>query len=132
MDKIFVDKHGEAEEYSPDQERPRHIRFPVCLAVRYDGLEPQVCLDFILNISKGGAFIKTDYPFPKGSKIMIHIYIPPESKLLGVFEGEVVKINENPSYVKGMHVRIINSTSEDLERLEEYLEEKRHLLDIET
>lgn len=130
MDKILVDQHGEAEEYSYGPERRMHIRFPVCLAVSYKGSLPEVCLDFVLNISKGGLFIKSDFPFPPGSKIDIHIYIPPESKLLGVFEGKVVKVSDNPSYVKGMHVRIINSSSEDMQRLEEYLEEKHHLLDI--
>lgn len=132
MEKIFVDTHGEVEEYKSDTEKRTHIRFPVCLSVMYNGYEPEVCLDFILNISKGGLFIKTDFPFPKGSKIMIHIYIPPESKLLGLFEGEVVKVNDNPSYVKGMHVKVINSTSEDMQRLEDYLEEKRHLVDKEA
>lgn len=132
MEKIFVDTHGEVEEFQSDTERRKHVRFPVCLSVMYNGYVPEVCLDFILNISKGGLFIKTDFPFPKGAKIMIHIYIPPESKLLGHFEGKVVQVSDNPSYVKGMHVKIINSTSEDMQRLEDYLEERRHLVDKEA
>lgn len=131
-DKIFVDRQGEVEEFSAGSEKRRHVRFPVCLAVMYNGDVPEVCLDFILNVSKGGLFIKTDFPFPKGSSVIIHIYIPPETKLLGVFEGKVVEVRDDDAYMKGMHVMIMNSTSTDMKRLEDYMEEKRHLFDKEA
>lgn len=126
MDKIFVDRHGEGEEYS---ERRRHIRFPVYLAFTCNNEAPAFSSDFILNLSKGGLFIRTDHPFPKDSEITINIYIPPGIKLLGQFEGRVVEVNEhNTAYPKGMHIKI-TSGREDMQRLEDYLEEKRHLVD---
>ncbi len=102
----------------------------LCLAVKYGDTVQGGCVDFILNISKGGCFIVTDSPLKKGSKIIMHFYIPPDRKLLGEFQGEVVAVNiDNPLYPKGMHIKFIHCSEETLKRLEEYLEEKRHLLD---
>lgn len=147
MDKIFIDRLGKIEKYSTEPDRRRHmqfpagktekysvkpdrrsqIRFPVCLSIRRSDYEPTDCLDFVLNASKGDLFIRTSLPSPKGSKMMIHFYIPPDTKLLGEFEGEVVELIHGPPHSRGMHVKIINSGRDDIQRLEEYLEEKRHL-----
>lgn len=127
-DKVYVKKGEDAEEYSP--ERRRHVRFPFCLAVKYGRDVPDACYDFTLNISKGGVFIKSNSPLPKGAKIIMHFYIPPENKLLGEFKGKVVRVNaDNPAYPTGMHVQFTGHADKDLKRLEDYLEENRHLVD---
>lgn len=127
VDKILVASNGHLHEYFGDLDERRHISFPVCVAVMYgDDGNPVVCPDFILDITKGELFIITDSPFPKDSNIKIHIYVPPESKLLGIFEGNVVEVTENP---KGMRINLTNANKEDIQVLEDYLEERRHLVD---
>jgi hypothetical protein len=86
--------------------------------------------DFVLNISKGSVFIKTDKQIPKGSRVVMHFYIPPEVQLLGEFEGKVVEADLNDlNYFKGFYVKFIDHSDDELKRLEEFLEEKRHLVD---
>lgn len=131
-DKIFVDKNGSVDEYEGSNRR-RHVRFPLSLAVKYGEEEPLLFAEFTLNISKGGVFIKTTSPLPRGAKIKMHFYIPPEEKLLGEFDGKVVAVNlDNPMYPKGMHVQFTHVSEKDLNRLEDYLEENRHLVDREA
>lgn len=134
-DKIIVDRAGEADEYVGKKDRRRHVRYPVCLAVRFgddahDPSQPDTCADFILNISKGGVFIMTDAPYPIGSKMALHFYIPPDEKTLAEFHGAVVGVNTaNNDYPKGMFVKFTDATPESLSLLEDYLEERRSLVD---
>ena len=117
-------------EYSADKERCKHVRFPVFVAIKYGERMCYAFPDFVLNISKGSVFIKTDKQIPKGSKTVMHFYIPPEVKLIGEFEGEVVEANLNDlNYFKGFYVKFIDHSDDELKRLEEFLEEKRHLVD---
>lgn len=130
MDKIYVDEGGEIEEYL-GHERRRHIRFPVYLAIRYSD-DVDIFDSFVLNLSKEGVFIETGFSLPIGSKIVIHLYIPPENKLLGVLKGEVVHVNQNNhAYPRGMHIRFVDNDRGEIQRLEEYLEERIHLIDME-
>lgn len=127
MDKYFVDTKGDVIEYDgPD--RRKHVRFPVCLSVNYSGFGEQ-CVDFILNISRGGVFIKTDSPLEPGSRTSMQFNIPPKIRFLGRYEGEVVRTSDEPGRPKGMFIRFINVTGEELDRLEDFLEGNRHLLD---
>lgn len=131
-DKVFVDRRGVVEEFAGTEKR-RHVRFPLCLAVKYGEEVPLVCADFTMNISKGGVYIMTDNPLPKGAKITMHFYIPPQEKLLGEFEGKVVGVNlDDPAYPRGMHVKFMDVNENALSRLEDYLEENRHLVDKEV
>lgn len=129
MDKLFLDKKGEVEEYEGSKDRHRRVRFPVCLAVKYEGETRQECADFILNINKGGVFIMTERPLEAGSNVRLKFYLPP-NEVLSEFEGVVAGVNtDDPRYPKGMHVKFSNCREEELKRLEEFLEEKRHLVD---
>lgn len=129
-DTYFLSRQGETDEYSPDMERRQHVRFPVCLAVLYENTVVGGDADFVLNLSRGGVFIATSSPGPVGARVVMHFYIPPENKLLGEFEGEIIYINpDNPAYPKGMHIKFVNCSAEALARLESFLEEKEHLVD---
>lgn len=130
-DKIFLDKGGEIEEVDGNTDKRTHVRFPVCLEVVFNGKETDECSDFILNIGRGGVFIMTERPLKTGSDIYLKFYIPP-SETLSVFEGLVIGVNTDSRYPKGMHVKFINCSKDDLKRLEEFLEGKRHLLDEEA
>jgi Tfp pilus assembly protein PilZ len=130
MGKFFLDKGGDVEEYTGDQEQRKHLRFPVCLAVNYHENPTQPCSDFILSISMGGVFIRTDRPFKTGSKIKMQFSIPPHIKELGEFDGKVVNVNtDNPNHPIGIFVKFINCSERELTRLEDYLEGRKHLLD---
>ncbi len=85
MDKVFVNMGGKVDEFISDKDKPKHVRFPVKLAVKLDVKFPEFFYysDFILNLNKGEVYIKTDSSLPKGSLIIMHFYIPPEEKLLG-------------------------------------------------
>lgn len=110
-------------------ERRKYIRFPVCLAIQYkDGL-PIVCEDFAINMSRGGVFVETETPFPEGSELTLHFYIPPEKKLLAEFKGEVIAINTVADTTPGMHILLHGWSAKGLQILEDYLDERRHLLD---
>ena len=117
-------------EYSADKERCKHVRFPVFVAIKYGERMCYAFQDFVLNISKGSVFIKTDKQIPNSSRIVMHFYIPLEVKLIGEFEGKVVEANLNDlNYFKGFYVKFIDHSDDELKRLEEFLEEKRHLVD---
>ncbi len=129
IDKFFVGRRGEVDEYSADKERCKHVRFPVFVAIKYGERRCYAFQDFVLNISKGGVFIKTDKQIPKGSIVVMHFYIPPEVQLLGTFEGKLVETNHNNlNCPEGFYVKFIDSDNE-LKRLGEFLEEQRHLVD---
>ncbi len=128
IDRIYVGEGGDVGEYTAPEKR-RHIRFPLCLAVKY-GDSVEVCDNFILNICKDRLLIETDLPVQKGSKVAIHLYIPPDNKLLGAFRGEVVNINRsNTAYPRGIHVKLTDNDREEMKKVDDYLEERRHLID---
>ena len=68
IDTFFVGRGGEVDEYSADKGRCKHVRFPVFAAIKYGEMTCYAFQDFILNISKGRVFIKTDRQIPKGSR----------------------------------------------------------------
>ena len=125
MDKLFVDRGGLIDEYLPDRKR-RRVRFPVCVGLRYGDNTPIICPNFILNIKKGRLFIETASLIPKGTVVELHFYIPPQEKLLGTLKGRIVDINTHP---QGIFIKFLDPSGEELERLEDYLEERRHLVD---
>ncbi|MCJ7833144.1 MAG: PilZ domain-containing protein [Deltaproteobacteria bacterium] len=128
--KFFPDPKGSISKAIAPREKRRHVRFPVHLAVQYGVEAPVEYTSFILNMSMGGVFIQTDQPLSVGTKILIHIYIPPDVKLLGEFTGEVAWVNDrNPRIHKGMGVKFSDVGKESLRQLEAYLNEKKHLLD---
>ncbi len=106
------------------------MRFPVFIAIKHGEGMCYAFHDFVLNISKGSVFIRTDKQIPEGSGIMLHFYIPPEVKLIGEFAGKVVEANLNDlNYSEGLYVKFIDHSDDELKRLGEFLEEKRHLVD---
>ena len=130
MDKLFFDSHGKLIEWEGHEQR-NEGRFPVCLSVVYHGHATEACADFILNISKNGVFVLTKNPLPIGAELTLRFYIPPEEKTLSEFEGIVAGVNtDNPRFPKGMHVKFVACMPDDLKKLEDFFEGKRHLLDI--
>jgi len=129
MDKYFIDKKGSAEEYFQNTNKTKQVHFPLCLAIRYGDSVPMECPDFLLNTRKGKVFIDTESPLPEGSEVTLHFYIPPHIKLLSEFKGRVVPTQSEARVPRGTLIKIRDFTHRRLRRLEEYLEEKRHLID---
>ena len=142
--RLFINSRGVTQEVVPGSNQRRYVRFPVHLAVSYGAVEyeaagcgavgdedegSRIYNSFVLNASRGGLFIISERPFPRGSILHIHFFIPPEEKLLGAFEGEVVGVNEQSSrYPQGMHVRLLRY-ADDMKRFIDYTEERSALLD---
>jgi hypothetical protein len=125
--KYFIDLNGAVTEYKGG-EHSKDVRFPVCLVVNYFTGVRKECADFVLNISKCGIFIGTEDTLPIGSRIRMCFHIPPDVKLLGEFDGEVIKVN-NSNDPRGMFIRFVDCSNRELDRLEGFLDENRHLLD---
>jgi len=132
MGNIFVDRGGEVYKFVSENDRPVHVRFPVKLAVKIEEEFPEFFYysDFVLNLNKGEVFIITDSPIPKGSLLIMHFFIPPEEKLLGEFEGKVTGINHDNNYPKGVFVEFKGSFGNEMIIFTDYLDEKKHLIDI--
>lgn len=127
MDKYFIDKKSRAEEHIPGEKEHKQVHFPLCLAIQY-GNEILDCPDFLLNSSKGKLFVETETPFEAKTKVKLHFYIPPQTKLLAEFNGKVIdqrKVNN----VNGTLIKISDIFHRKLHKLEDYLEEKNHLID---
>ncbi|MBI5892247.1 MAG: TIGR02266 family protein [Deltaproteobacteria bacterium] len=129
-DKIIAHKR-EISEYKGDEEQRRqHIRFPVCISVKYSGNSFDYC-DYILNISSNGVFIMTDKPMQIGEHIKMQFNIP-HNKVLVELTGRVVWVNkQNNKHPRGMGIEFIDYPEYSKKMLEEYLSSQRHLLDVE-
>ncbi len=134
MGNIFVDKGGDVYKFMSENDHPEHVHFPVKLAVKVEEEFPEFFYysDFILNLNKGEVFIITDSPISKGSVLIMHFYIPPEEKLLGAFEGKVMGINHDNNYPQGIFVEFTGNFRNDMIIFTDYLDEKKHLVDIEV
>ena len=126
---VFMVHQDSADEYSFHPKKRWHVRFPVELAVRYGEEAPVLYHSFVLNTSRQGVFVTTDSPLPEGTILTMHFFIPPDSKLLAELKGEVVKSNAPNRDLSGMHIEFFQSAEKDIQRLNDYLEEKQHLLD---
>jgi len=132
-DKIFTDTAGEVDEFEAGTERRTHVRFPVCLDIRWGDTLAEQCVNFSMNVSRGGVFVQTTSPLAVRSKVKMEFYIPPAGKLLCECSGVVVAVNtDSRLYPCGMHVKFTDYTDEGMQRLVDYLEEKRHLVDEEA
>ncbi len=128
MDKYIFDKRSRAVEHVQGEKGNKDIHFPLCMAVKYKDTIPMECSDFLLNTTKGKLFIPADSPFPVGSKLTLHFYIPPNTKFLAEMTGRVTG-EGSLNNVKGNLVKISDFWHTKLTKLENYLEEKQHLVD---
>lgn len=128
MDKYIIDKNSRAEEYTQGVKGKKDIKFPLCMAVKFKENITMDCSDFMMNTTKGKLFIPTDSPFAVGSKLALNFYIPPNTKFLAEMNGRVTDTG-SINNVRGNLVKISDFWHTKLSRLEDYLEEKQHLVD---
>ena len=128
---IFVNSSGMVDEVWPNYSLRRHLNFPLCLAVEFNEDFPEICPDFLLSPEHGKVLVKTREPLPKGSKVRMHFYIPPDSKRLGIFEGKVVDHHQNKTTEEmAMQIKILDQSKNKMDLFKNYLEEKKQLIDI--
>jgi len=109
---------------------PVLVPFPVCLAVKYGGELVETCADFVLNREGSQVFVRTGSPLPAGTSLMLHFYIPPETKLLAEVRGKVIPIAASgPPLASGMLIRLAWPSRRKLKLLERYIKGERHLVD---
>ena len=130
-EKYFLNVNGSAEEISPSGEHRRSVRFPVRLTVTYGEKTPVEYTSFILNMSKRGVFIQTEKPLRTGTKIAMSFYIPPNAKILANMVGNVQWVNTGDSELPGgMGINLEGYSMESIQQLEDFLEERKHLVDL--
>ncbi len=128
MDKYILDKKGRAEEYVQGIKGKKDINFPLCLEFKVADNASVECPDFLMNTTKGELFVPASITFPIGTKMMLNFYIPPKTKLLAEFTGKVIGegiVND----IKGNSIEVSDNHHRKLHLLEDYLEEKQHLVD---
>ena len=128
MDKYIIDKKSRAEEHIQGVKGKRDIHFPLCMAVKFKDNISAECSDFLLNTTRGKLFIPTEAPFPVGSKLKLNFYIPPNTKFLAEMSGRVID-EGSMNDVRGNLIKISDFWHTKLSTLENYLEEKQHLVD---
>ncbi len=129
---LYYDRGGYAE-VRGEGGGSRLVPFPLCLAIRSGDDLPESCPDFILNISESWVFVRTDNPLPEGTPVHLHVYIPPEIKLLAEIDGTVSARKGNEGqYPEGMLIRFQDIPRSTGELLQGYIEGKRPLIDRKT
>ena len=126
--RVLYDKGGHLQ-IKDNGNIPVLVRFPVCLAIKYEDDLTETCPDFVLNIEESWVFIKTDAPLPAGSPLIMHFYIPPETKLLAEVRGTVVPVADPGTLPSGMLIRVTLFSRWKLRSLEGYAKGERHLVD---
>ena len=79
---------------------------------------------YMLNVSNGGLFVKTEDPFPLDYPVSLRLILPSETKPLDI-EGRVVWINpkgRKNSFPKGMGIQFEKMNDEARSKLDECVE----------
>jgi uncharacterized protein (TIGR02266 family) len=87
---------------------------------------------YMLNISKGGLFIKTDEALPLDTIVFLRFTLPGDTKLIET-EGKVVWCNtkkEKGYFPRGMGIKFIRLNSDDAEKIKIFVDE--HLAQIQS
>lgn len=82
---------------------------------------------YMLNVSKGGLFIKTANPLPLESKVMLQVIMPGDTEKI-IIEGIVVwanPANAKNSFPSGMGIKFNKMDLEQREKIEKFVEEHR-------
>jgi uncharacterized protein (TIGR02266 family) len=87
---------------------------------------------YMLNISKGGLFIKTAWALPLDTIVFLRFTLPGDTKPIET-EGKVVWCNprkEKGYFPRGMGIKFLKLNSDDAEKIKKFVDE--HLAQIES
>lgn len=109
----------------PRDERRRDDRASIELVVRYQRLNAFFA-DYARNISRGGTFVATHKPLPKGTEFVFLLDVPqlPEAiSLRAVVMWTVEREQASKANPAGMGIQFQYDDDDDRTRLEQYVEE---------
>ncbi len=112
-------------------ERREHPRAVVKIEIEFKHTIDFVT-SYMLNISKGGLFIKTDEALPLDTIVFLRFTLPGDTKPIET-DGKVVWCNnreEKGYFPKGMGIKFLALNSDDAEKIKEFVEE--HLEHIQS
>jgi uncharacterized protein (TIGR02266 family) len=99
-------------------------------------IEFKYTIDFVtsymLNISKGGLFIRTDEALPLNTIVFLRFTMPGDTKPIET-EGKVVWCNTNKAkgyFPRGMGIKFLNLNSDDAEKIKYFVDE--HIAQIQS
>lgn len=78
---------------------------------------------YMLNVTNGGLFIKTDTPLPLDAPVILNLKLPGETDIMEI-EGKVIWINpkgRKNSFPKGMGIQFIKMSDENKEKIESFV-----------
>ena len=112
-------------------ERREHPRAVVKIEIEFKHTIDFVT-SYMLNISKGGLFIKTDEALPLDTIVFLRFTLPGDTKLIET-EGKVVWCNtkkEKGYFPRGMGIKFLRLNSDDTEKIKIFVDE--HLAQIQS
>ncbi len=112
-------------------ERREHPRAVVKIEIEFKHTIDFVS-SYMLNISKGGLFIRTDEALPLDTIIFLRFTLPGDTKLIET-AGKVVWCNaskEKGYFPRGMGIKFLRLKSDDAEKIKLFVDE--HLAQIES
>ena len=86
---------------------------------------------YMLNVSNGGLFIKTDDPLPLEKTVVLRLQLPGETEMMEI-EGRVIWNNPKGvknSFPRGMGIQFVKMEPENQETIEAFV--KKHREEIE-
>ena len=112
-------------------ERREHPRAVVKIEIEFKHTIDFVT-SYMLNISKGGLFIKTDEALPLDTIVFLRFTLPGDTKLIET-EGKVVWCNTKKGkgyFPRGMGIKFLRLNSDDAEKIKIFVDE--HLAQIQS
>lgn len=121
--------------------RRRHERVDSAIPARISTIEPErdpwtgrpffrTLQETCANVSRGGAFIKTDEPLDPGRRILVEIRLPSGQPLEAIGRIAWVKRILSPDRRKsesGVGIEFLGGASEQLQALDEYVSDHSHI-----
>ena len=79
---------------------------------------------YMLNVSNGGLFIKTDNPLPLESEVKLKVILPDDTEIMEI-QGQVVWVNPptaRNSFPVGMGIQFMDLMPEHKMKIEEFVQ----------
>lgn len=80
---------------------------------------------YMLNVNKGGLFLRTDRPLPIDADVVMHVRLPDDEEVMTI-QGRVVWINtKSKAFPAGMGIQFTEILSEHRDKIDAFVEENR-------
>lgn len=93
----------------------------VDINVEFDSLE-QFINEYVTNVSKSGAFIRTREPWPVGTRLRLRFTVMADDPEILEGVGQVVRVSERP---RGMGIAFVELTPRSKKLIDDVLSKRR-------